>query len=70
MLLKERRSSGLNLREHQALPQRYKGALSKKLYSQSQLVDDGTWVSICGPTPGQKREEQLCSFVEKMYVSL
>jgi hypothetical protein len=37
MRLKEGSSSGLNLGEHQALPERYEG-----LYSQSQMVDDGT----------------------------
>lgn len=66
MRLKEGRRGGLNLREHQALPQRFEGALSKELYSPSQTVDDGTRVSICGPSPGQKREKQLCSFLEKM----
>lgn len=46
---------------------RYKGALGKnKLPVWSQTVDDRSWVSICGSSPGQKKEEQLSSFLEKM----
>lgn len=67
MLLKGGRSPGLNLGDHEALlPPRYEGALGKhERHSPSQAVDDRTWVSICGPSPGQK-EEQLCGFLEKM----